>query len=174
MLAENVNRASPDFKKESLVFRTIAFESTLPPHSDGAARRVSERIESYFHPQSEFLLHDLLACHCKKCGSSHTVDFATEVCILIAGRENMALPAAFVFPKLAICLKCGTVSDFQIPTDQLIELRRYVWPPQVLRRTVPTKVCSRLTSDLHTYPALHHLAPTARRLSPVRTFVETP
>jgi len=62
MLAENVNRASPDFKKESLVFRTIAVESTLTPHSDGAARRVSERIESCFHPQSEFLLHDLLAC----------------------------------------------------------------------------------------------------------------
>ena len=46
--------------KESLVFRTI--ESTLPPHNDGAARRVSERIESCFHPQSEFLLHGLLAC----------------------------------------------------------------------------------------------------------------
>ena len=38
------NRASPGFKKESLVFRAIALESTLPPHSDGAARRVSERI----------------------------------------------------------------------------------------------------------------------------------
>ena len=45
MLAENVNRASAGLQ-ESLVFRTIALESTLPPHSDGAARRVSERIES--------------------------------------------------------------------------------------------------------------------------------
>src|SRR5215467_9093123 len=62
MLPENVNRALSGFKKESLVFRTIARESTLPPRSDGAARRVSERIESCFHPQSEFLLHDLLAC----------------------------------------------------------------------------------------------------------------
>ena len=52
----------PSFKKESLVFRAIALESTLPPHSDGAARRVSERSESCFHPQNEFLLHDLLAC----------------------------------------------------------------------------------------------------------------
>ena len=42
-----------------MVFRTIALESTLPPHSDGAARRVSERIESCFRLQSEFLLHDL-------------------------------------------------------------------------------------------------------------------
>ena len=61
MLAENGNRALSGFKKESLIFRTIALESTLPPHSDGAARRVAERIES-FRPQSEFLLHDLLAC----------------------------------------------------------------------------------------------------------------
>ena len=61
MLAENVNRASAGLQEKSLVFRTIALESTLPPHSDGAARRVAERIES-FRPQSEFLLHDLLAC----------------------------------------------------------------------------------------------------------------
>ena len=52
----------PGFKKQSLVFRTIADESKLPPHSDGAARRVSEGIESCFRPQSEFLLHDLVAC----------------------------------------------------------------------------------------------------------------
>jgi len=57
-----VNRASLGFKKESWSSELFAFESTLPPQSDGAARRVSERIESCFHPQSEFLLHDLLAC----------------------------------------------------------------------------------------------------------------
>ena len=62
MLAENVNRASAGLQEKSLIFRTIALESTLPPHSDGAARRVSERIESCFCPQREFLLHDLLAC----------------------------------------------------------------------------------------------------------------
>src|SRR3974390_2142902 len=62
MLAENVNRASAGLQEKSLVFRTIALESTLPPHSDGAARRVSERIESGSRPQREFLLHDLLAC----------------------------------------------------------------------------------------------------------------
>ena len=45
-----------------MVFRALALESTPPRHSDGEARRVSERIESCFHRQSEFLLHDLLAC----------------------------------------------------------------------------------------------------------------
>ena len=38
----------------------MALESTLPPHNDGAARRVSERIECSFHAQSEFLYADLL------------------------------------------------------------------------------------------------------------------
>jgi len=33
----------------------MALESTLPPHNDGVARRVSERIESCFRAQSEFL-----------------------------------------------------------------------------------------------------------------------
>jgi hypothetical protein len=36
-------------------FRKIALESTLPPHNDGATRRVSEKIESCFYAQSEFL-----------------------------------------------------------------------------------------------------------------------
>jgi hypothetical protein len=40
----------------------MALESTLPLHNDDAARRASERIESCFHPQSEFLWADLLAC----------------------------------------------------------------------------------------------------------------
>jgi len=37
------------FKKRDLALRKTALESTLPLHSDGAARRVSERIESSVH-----------------------------------------------------------------------------------------------------------------------------
>src|SRR5260370_36735656 len=55
MLAENVDFAWPGFKKKNLALRKTALESTLPPHNDGVARRVSERIESCFHPQSELL-----------------------------------------------------------------------------------------------------------------------
>ena len=65
---------------------------------------------------------------CKQCGSNCTTDFQTETCIHIPGRENLAVPAVFVFPKLAICLDCGAVSDFLIPADHLVELRRYVRP----------------------------------------------
>ena len=55
MLAENVDFAWPGFKKKNLALRKTALESTLPPHNDGAGHRVSERIESSFHTQSEFL-----------------------------------------------------------------------------------------------------------------------
>jgi hypothetical protein len=65
---------------------------------------------------------------CKKCGSNYTKEFQLEACIHIPGRENLAVPAVFVFPKLAICLDCGSVSDFLIPADHLVELRRYVRP----------------------------------------------
>jgi hypothetical protein len=65
---------------------------------------------------------------CKQCGSSCTRDFQVEACIHIPGRENLAVPAVFVFRKLAICLDCGAVSDFLIPADHLLELRRYVRP----------------------------------------------
>ena len=41
--------------KKNLALRKTALESTLPPHNDGAGHRVSERIESSFHAQSEFL-----------------------------------------------------------------------------------------------------------------------
>jgi hypothetical protein len=40
MLAENVNGSSAGFQEKELVFIKIALESTLPPHSDGAARQV--------------------------------------------------------------------------------------------------------------------------------------
>ena len=61
MLAESVHCAWPGFKK-NLALRKTALESTLPPHNDGVALRVSERIESCFRAQSEFLWADLLAC----------------------------------------------------------------------------------------------------------------
>ena len=52
----------PGYKKKRLVIRRIALESRLPPHNGGAARRVSENIESRFHGHREFLSVDLLAC----------------------------------------------------------------------------------------------------------------
>jgi len=59
MLAENVNHASAGLQKRvwSSV-RRIALEFTLPPHNDGAARRVSVGIESCF--QASPCIQDLI------------------------------------------------------------------------------------------------------------------
>jgi hypothetical protein len=54
MLAENLDCAWPVSKK-NVALRKTALESTLPPHNDGAGHPVSERIESSFLAQSEFL-----------------------------------------------------------------------------------------------------------------------
>jgi hypothetical protein len=54
-LAEDVNRPRPGYEKNRLVFGGMALEATLPPHNDGVARRVLERIGSCFHAQSESL-----------------------------------------------------------------------------------------------------------------------
>jgi len=62
MLAEKVNRAAAGLQGTAYGHQKVALESTLRLHNDGAARRVSERIESCFHAQSKFLSADLLAC----------------------------------------------------------------------------------------------------------------
>jgi hypothetical protein len=55
MLAANVDRAWARLQEKAFGHQKIVLESTLLPHNDGAARRVSERIESCFHAQREFL-----------------------------------------------------------------------------------------------------------------------
>jgi hypothetical protein len=46
---------SAGLQTKALGHQKMALESTLPPHNDGVARRLSERIESCFHAQSELL-----------------------------------------------------------------------------------------------------------------------
>jgi hypothetical protein len=55
MLAEDVNRVLAELQEKAFGHQKMALDSTLPPHNDGAARRVSGRIESCFHVQREFL-----------------------------------------------------------------------------------------------------------------------
>jgi hypothetical protein len=55
MLAEKVNRALAGLQGTAFAHQKVGLESKLRLHNDGAARRVSERIGSCFHAQSEFL-----------------------------------------------------------------------------------------------------------------------
>jgi hypothetical protein len=74
MLAENVGRTRlclgcEAINKKSMVTRRIALQFTLPPHNDGAGRRVAARIESRFQTQSKLRLADLLACPSRDLGA---------------------------------------------------------------------------------------------------------
>ena len=66
---------------------------------------------------------------CKKCGSRYLTEFGTEICLHIPGQQNLAVPPVLVFPKLAICLDCGTVAEFSILKEHLTELRGHVRRP---------------------------------------------
>src|SRR5260370_30203733 len=54
--------SSAGLETKAFGHQKMALESTLPPHNDGVARRVSERIESCFDAQSELLWAGLRAC----------------------------------------------------------------------------------------------------------------
>ena len=71
---------------------------------------------------------------CGQCSSSDKADFGVEVCIHVPGIENLTSPHEFVFPKLAICLACGSVAGFRIPDEQLGRLREHVKKPRNSRQ----------------------------------------
>jgi len=54
-LAENVDCALAGLRERGFWSSENSSGSTLPPHNDGAARRVSEKIESCFQQSSELL-----------------------------------------------------------------------------------------------------------------------
>ena len=63
---------------------------------------------------------------CAQCGRSSTAKFAVEACVHAPGLENINFPGVFVFPKLTICWECGSASGFQIPNEELADLRKHV------------------------------------------------
>lgn len=63
---------------------------------------------------------------CKQCGSDYMRGLSIEACIHVSGLENLDFPGVLVFPTLAVCLNCGNASGFQIPDEELAELRNHV------------------------------------------------
>ena len=66
-------------------------------------------------------VHSPLAM-CKSCGSMNLREFTGEIAIHFSGLKNVNRPAVCVFPRLAICLACGS-TDFSVPEDELRLLR---------------------------------------------------
>ena len=55
---------------------------------------------------------------CKSCGFENLQQFDAEIAIHFPSLKGLDKPIVWVFPKLLVCLKCGT-TEFAIPADEL-------------------------------------------------------
>jgi len=60
---------------------------------------------------------------CSSCGSVNQSKFIAEMGIHFPGLRNIDKPVVWVFPKLIVCLDCGT-AEFVVSKDKLAELLR--------------------------------------------------
>jgi hypothetical protein len=58
---------------------------------------------------------------CPLCTSANQVEFATEINIHFCGAKNIDDPGVLFFPKVLVCLDCGS-SRFSTPEDELMRL----------------------------------------------------
>ena len=55
---------------------------------------------------------------CKACASNNQSSFNSEIAIHFSGFEGLDKPIVWVFPKLAVCLECGS-TEFVVPEREL-------------------------------------------------------
>jgi hypothetical protein len=59
---------------------------------------------------------------CKQCASYDQSTFNGEIAIHFLGLEGLDKPIVWVFPKLAVCLRCG-FAEFIVPERELKVLK---------------------------------------------------
>jgi hypothetical protein len=64
----------------------------------------------------------------KACASNNVKTFNGELAIHFPGREGLTKSLVWVFPRLDVCLICGS-TNFTIPQEQLSLLRRGLASP---------------------------------------------
>jgi hypothetical protein len=55
---------------------------------------------------------------CKSCGSINQSKFTAEIAIHSPELKNIDEPIVWVFPKIAVCLVCGS-AEFAVPEEEL-------------------------------------------------------
>ena len=60
---------------------------------------------------------------CRSCGSVNQRKFSAEMGIHFLGLKNIDKPVVWVFPKLVVCLDCGT-AEFAVPEAELRQLAK--------------------------------------------------
>jgi hypothetical protein len=61
--------------------------------------------------------------NCAVCATNNQMEFPAEITIHFRGLKNVAKPGVHVFPKLLVCLDCGS-AQFTVPKDGLDRLRK--------------------------------------------------
>jgi len=59
--------------------------------------------------------------HCALCESSNQAEFTTEMIIHFSGLKNIDKPGVLLYPKILVCLDCGS-SRFTTPKADLAVL----------------------------------------------------
>lgn len=72
---------------------------------------------------------------CQQCGAVSHGEFPAEVCIHFPGPENLSKPAVFVFPRLWVCMNCGT-AQFRVARAELQRLAQEDFGEQSFRPAV--------------------------------------
>jgi hypothetical protein len=70
--------------------------------------------------------------NCPQCASDTQAEFTSEMMIHVSELRNIDLPSLLVFPKLLVCLECGS-SRFTIPETELALLA--MCSPKVIPQT---------------------------------------
>jgi hypothetical protein len=58
---------------------------------------------------------------CLLCGSGNQVELNAEMLIHFSGPKNLDKPGVWIFPKLLVCLDCGS-SHFTAPPKELASM----------------------------------------------------
>ena len=54
---------------------------------------------------------------CVSCGSGNQVEFPTELGIHFPGKQNIDRPLIVLFPKVIVCLDCGSMKSTVAETE---------------------------------------------------------
>ena len=65
---------------------------------------------------------------CRQCASHNIQSFNGEIAIHFPGLDGLTKPIVCVFPRLEVCLVCGS-TGFNIPEEQLNFLRQGLASP---------------------------------------------
>jgi len=60
---------------------------------------------------------------CRSCGSVNQSKFSGEMAIHFPGLKNLDQPIVWVFPKIVVCLDCGT-AEFVLSEAELRQLAK--------------------------------------------------